>query len=59
MKYFLIYNPLPKNPKNMSIQQKIFRKFFYENSSFINNEATFIEITNQRIAKRIGIESED
>ena len=35
----------------MTIEQKMFRKFFYENSSFIENEAIFAEITNEKVAR--------
>ena len=57
VKYLIICNPSNfKSPSEMTLQQKLFRKFFYENSSFIESEVKFIEITNDRIAKRIGIE---
>ena len=41
MKYFFILNPNNQtNPgKEMNMQQKIFRKFFYENSSFIDSKS--------------------
>jgi hypothetical protein len=29
----------------MDLAQKLFRKFFYENSSFIESEAVFAEVT--------------
>lgn len=59
VKYFVMFNPCNKRPAEMTLQQKIFRKFFYENSSHIENEVKFIEITDSRAAKRIGINSED
>ena len=43
----------------MSVQQKLFRKFFYENSSFLDSEVKFIEITNTRVAERFGIKDQD
>ena len=43
----------------MTLQQKLFRKFFYENSGFIESEVKFVEVTNERVAARIGIESQD
>lgn len=36
--------------KEMTLTQKMFRKFFYENSSFIESEAIFAEITNKKLA---------
>ncbi len=43
----------------MNIEQKMFRKFFYENSRFIEEDSVFVEITNEEIAKEyIGIDSE-
>jgi hypothetical protein len=34
----------------------MFRKFFYENSSFLDDECIFMEITSEKIAKFIGID---
>lgn len=60
VKYFVMCNTLDwKTAGDMTLQQKVFRKFFYENSSFIDNEVKFIEITNARVAKKIGIDSQD
>lgn len=43
----------------MNFEQKMFRKFFYENSSFIESETIFAEITNKALAKEaLGIENE-
>lgn len=58
-KYFIILNTGSAVPKDFSIQQKLFRKFFYENSSFIEEEAVFLEITDKRVAQKIGIDGED
>lgn len=54
VKYLLCYNPIDqfKNPADMPLQAKLFRKFFYENSSFIETEFKFLEITNKRVAER-------
>ena len=42
----------------MSIYQKLFRKFFYENSSFMETETVFAEITDKKLAKRaLGLEN--
>ena len=43
----------------MTLQQKLFRKFFYENSSFIDSEVKFLEVTNERVAARVGLTSQD
>ena len=40
----------------MNLEQKMFRKFFYENSSFVESEAIFAEITDNKLAKEaLGI----
>eukprot|EP00347_Sterkiella_histriomuscorum_P001728 403370913 len=60
VKYVIICNPKNwKSPKDMTIQQKLFRKFFYENSAFIDSEVKFIEISNIRVAQRLGIENDE
>jgi len=41
--------------KEASIQLKIFRKFFYENSNFLGNQAVFMEITNGEVAKQLEL----
>ena len=47
-KYFFILNKNNQiNPgKDMNIEQKMFRKFFYENSRFIEDDSVFAEITD-------------
>ena len=42
----------------MSISQKMFRKFFYENSSFIESETIFVEISNSKLASKVGIKKD-
>jgi len=56
----LIYKSRLSNQKNddrscMSIQQKLLRKFFYENSANIDDLAIIAEITNAETAKKVGI----
>ena len=48
------------NPgKDMNVEQKMFRKFFYENSRFIEEDSVFVEITDPKIANEcLGILSE-
>lgn len=36
----------------------MFRKFFYENSSFIESETIFVEITSQKLAQKYGIKKD-
>lgn len=52
IKYFLVLNPNNQSfpGKEMTLTQKMFRKFFYENSSFIESEAIFAEITDKKLA---------
>ena len=42
-----------------SIQQKIFRKAFYENGSLFSDMVIFAEISNPRIAKKVGLDQDD
>ena len=59
-KYFFVLNQNnQRNPgKEMSVHQKLFRKFFYENSSFMDSETVFAEITDPLLAKKaLGIEN--
>ena len=62
IKYFAMLNTTNKSSDpnlDMKLEQKMFRKFFYENSSFIDSECVFIEITDKELAKNaLGIESE-
>lgn len=44
VKYVIICNG--EQVSEMNLQQKLFRKFFYENSSFMDSEVKFIEVTN-------------
>ena len=51
VKYLMICNPGGNSsPSEMTLQQKLFRKFFYENSGFIESEVKFVEVTNERVA---------
>lgn len=59
-KYFFILNQNNHtNPgQQMTIHQKLFRKFFYENSSFMDSETIFAEIIDPKLAKRaLGIQN--
>lgn len=60
IKYFLIHNP--NNFKNLSqqmtLEQKLFRKFFYENSQFMDSEVYFVEVTDPELAKKFGIQDQ-
>ena len=41
--------------KDFSLQNKMFRKFFYENSSPIDDLMTFVEIeNNSKLAAKLG-----
>lgn len=48
-----------RRDSTMNLQNKIFRKAFYENSAMFDDMVIFAEITSQRIAKKIGIEQPD
>jgi hypothetical protein len=51
VKYVMVCNPGGhSSPSEMTLQQKLFRKFFYENSGFIESEVKFVEVTNERVA---------
>ncbi len=53
IKYGVMVNPnTQKLPgREMTLAQKMFRKFFYENSSYIETETLFIELTDPELAK--------
>jgi len=53
------YIMIKKGNDALSLQQKIFRKAFYENGSMFTDSVVFAEISNARIAKKVGIESDD
>ena len=62
IKYFFIWNPNNQlfPGKQMTLSQKMFRKFFYENSSYIESETVFAEITNKDLAeKALGLINQD
>ena len=46
-------------PKDFSLQNKMFRKFFYENSSPVDDVMTFVEIKSLGLALRMGLERFD
>lgn len=43
----------------MTLQQKLLRKFYYENSGFTDELAIFAEISNKKLAKKVGIDAID
>lgn len=46
-------------PKDYSLQNKMFRKFFYENSAPLEDLVTFVEVTNSRLAQKLGLTGKD
>lgn len=42
-------------PKDFSLQNKMFRKFFYENSAPVEDLLTFVEVTSPRLAAKLGL----
>ena len=46
-------------PKDFTLQNKLFRKFFYENSSSLEDIAHFVEISNRNVAKKVGLTGKD
>ena len=62
IKYFFIFNPNNQKfpAKQMNLTQKMFRKFFYENSSFMESETIFAEITDKKLAaEALGLRAQD
>ena len=59
VKYFMMLKDKAIKPKDFTLQNKLFRKFFYENSSSLDDVAHFVEITNYNIAKKVGITGKD
>lgn len=46
-------------PKDYSLQNKMFRKFFYENSAPLEDMVSFVEILNPRLAAKVGLTGPD
>ena len=46
-------------PKDYNLQNKLFRKFFYENSAAIEDLAIFVEISNPSVASKVGLTQAD
>ena len=46
-------------PKDFNLQNKLFRKFFYENSAAIEDLAIFVEISNPSVAQKVGLTDSD
>ena len=59
VKYFMILKDKNVKPKDFTLQNKLFRKFFYENSSSLEDVAIFVEVTNPNIAKKVGLSAKD
>jgi len=44
----------------MSLCQKLFRKFFYEHSSYIETETVFVEVTDSKLMNEVfGPDTDD
>lgn len=43
----------------MTLQNKIFRKAFYENAAPFQDSLVFVELHNYLVAKKLGIEADD
>ncbi len=55
VKYFISYLPPGTAVKSAPPGFKLFRKFFYENSTLRGLEAVFLEIRNEEAANLIGM----
>ena len=56
VKYVLVYNPGgQRHARLMTVQQKLFRKFFYENSNFLEPEVKFLEVTSAAVAQQVQL----
>lgn len=58
-KYVCMVKDKGSAPKDFSLQNKMFRKFFYENSAPLEDMVTFVEISSPRLAAKIGLTSKD
>lgn len=58
-KYICIVKNANSEPKNYTLQNKMFRKFFYENSAPIEDMVTFLEVTSPRLAVKLGLTGTD
>ena len=58
-KYICILKNAKSEPKNFTLQHKLFRKFFYENSAPAEDMMSFVEITSPRLASKLGISGTD
>ena len=46
--------------KSLNMQQMLFRKFFYENSSYFDEETVFAEVSNKTLAlQALGLSSDE
>ena len=58
-KYAFMYKTANSEPKSFSLQNKMFRKFFYENSAPVDDLITFVEVTSLRLAMKLGLKQTD
>ena len=58
-KYAFMYKTASSEPKSFSLQNKMFRKFFYENSAPVDDLITFVEVTSLRLAMKLGLKQTD
>lgn len=59
VKYILTKIAQSKGKPTLSLQNKLTRKFFYENSEPVDDLVLFGEIDNPRIAQKIGLTNKD
>lgn len=58
-KYICMVKNIQSEPKDFSLQNKMFRKFFYENSAPIEDLMTFVEVTTPSLALKLGLSDVD
>ena len=59
VKYFMMMKDEGVRPKDFTLQSKLFRKAFYENSAAIEDLAVFAEVTNSSLARKVGLTGKD
>jgi len=58
-KYVCMVKDKSGEPKDYSLQNKMFRKFFYENSAPLEDMVTFVEVSSARLASKLGLTAKD
>lgn len=58
-KFVCMVKRAKSEPKNFTLQNKIFRKFFYENLAPAEDLMTFVEINSVHLATKIGLRATD